>query len=412
MGRPRYRSRDINLVERKSEDYYRFGTPKTTITSMKVGGSEHTEDTVRSDHRAKPYRNADIGGPFDCAKLRVSGVEDFNLSRTSTGGTLNTSMSGVLLPNADVKSLIRYQNGLQTIPPMEYRTTAGRSYEDLLAMGATAIDRTIPTAPNVSVAQTLGELKEGLPSLFGKAILKRGDFGGEYLNYQFGIAPTISDIRAYAETARKTEEILSQWRRDSGRRVRRRYTFPIETSVTQTSTSGQNPVSLNQTVIADLARNGIVTTTTETYVKTWFSGQYRYYIPKTTVHFLEKLQDMNRLYGLVPDISTAWELLPFSWLIDWQSNMGSVISNAARLGQDGLALTYGYVMCHSRVKYHVVWKGQLRVGNTWVDAQVPATIDVDRKQRIRASPYGAGWNVQELSPQQIAILAALGLSRR
>lgn len=135
-------------------------------------------------------------------------------------------------------------------------------------------------------------------------------------------------------------------------------------------------------------------------------------MPPQANTFLRKLKEYNRLFGVIPTPKTAWELTPFSWLLDWGGNFGDVITNVSQLGQDGLVLTYGYVMCHSKVTYDYVWKGRVYVGNIPTPTQVTNRVVIDVKQRQGANPYGLGWTTSELTPKQLSILAALGISYR
>lgn len=102
----------------------------------------------------------------------------------------------------------------------------------------------------------------------------------------------------------------------------------------------------------------------------------------------------------------VWELTPFSWLVDWVSNVGSFMKNVSYIGRDGLVLRYCYAM-HS-------WEAEIRVENSVRIAQSPGlgpisgTWNSNAKLRIRATPYGFGLTLDSFTPKQWAILAALG----
>lgn len=390
---------------------YEHGYGKTSFGSgdLVSGRLESTRD-VSQKGGWKSSPREDKGHPFYSVKLAVVPHSEVNAYTVSPYGDRLWYASGPALPSLATWHAIAYLNGLRTIDGGAYADLEKTEWATLRALGATAISRTIPNAPSVSVAQTLGELREGLPSIIGRS-LKKGDLGGEYLNYQFGIAPTISDVQGYLETSRRAEEILAQWKRDSGRRVRRRYTFPAQEETYTVSGSGYPYVGATQ-LNAYLSQQGTITRTTKLRRNVWFSGAYRYYVPPSATRLLEKAREINRLYGVVPTAETAWELLPWSWLVDWNVNLGDVISNLSAFQRDDLVLTYGYIMSHARVEHEIVWRGPIRYGNAWQDTRIAATVYVDIKQRERASPYGLGWTGGSYSARQLAILAALGIASR
>jgi hypothetical protein len=149
--------------------------------------------------------------------------------------------------------------------------------------------------------------------------------------------------------------------------------------------------------------------------KTWFSGAYSYVMPPPPQNFLERLDrwdaEANKLYGtrLTPD--TVWNLAPWSWAADWFSNAGDFLANASAFSNDSLVLKYGYVMRQTESRQEANWQGYI---NTPSGVQLVSANEVKgcrTKLRIRATPFGFGIDLDSLSPKQIAITAALGISR-
>jgi hypothetical protein len=114
--------------------------------------------------------------------------------------------------------------------------------------------------------------------------------------------------------------------------------------------------------------------------------------------------------GLDPSPDTVWNLAPWSWAADWFTNAGDVVSNLSDFASGGLVMAYGYMMEHSSVtdSYRLADHTGLipMMGK-------PRSLDVvtETKLRIRANPFGFGVAWDGLSPFQLSILAALGLSR-
>lgn len=108
---------------------------------------------------------------------------------------------------------------------------------------------------------------------------------------------------------------------------------------------------------------------------------------------------------------TLWNITPWTWLADWFANSGDVISNISAVGADNLVMRYGYLMQEATRKYLTVHSGF-----TALETDVPSTFSgaavYTAKSRIGASPYGFGLTMGDFTPRQVAILAAIGITRR
>jgi hypothetical protein len=112
--------------------------------------------------------------------------------------------------------------------------------------------------------------------------------------------------------------------------------------------------------------------------------------------------------------------MPWSWLIDWFSNVGDVIANLSSNGIADLTYDYAYLMRHASTRTE--WSLQIPQHKIAIFDGVPA-VDLPRsstgsvtelketKERVAATPFGFGVQFDDLSVRQIAILSALGLSR-
>lgn len=72
---------------------------------------------------------------------------------------------------------------------------------------------------------------------------------------------------------------------------------------------------------------------------------------------------------------------------------------------------YGYVMCHTEVEKTYVWRGTLRENNADTPNSITAVVRKTIKQRARVSPFGVHFTGLDLTPKQLAILAALGIAK-
>jgi len=298
---------------------------------------------------------------------------------------------------------------------------------ELFGLGGTAIKRTMPLSPDLDLTVTFGELlKDGVPSMIGSQLLRRQTLSrkdylkrssGEFLNIQFGILPLARDISALANAARRSAMQIKQMYRDSQRTIRRRYDFPVQETVTETvlGTANQPYVWAGNYPDTFLNTGTLVRRRTERR-ETWFSGRYRYYLPKGDglADKAERwLAEADRLNGVKITPETLWNLYPWTWLSDWFLTLGNVVSNVSRMGSDRIALQYGYIMRRTLIKDEFILTG-CRAGGPVVGkpiSDIRTTITYERKVRYPASPYGFGLSTAEFTPQQWAILGALGITR-
>lgn len=307
---------------------------------------------------------------------------------------------------------------------------------ELLALGTTAIARTRPDVSPASVTQFAVELKrEGIPfakklsieefrrilNVFEKKGVKKGsDKAADYfLENQFGLAPMVRDLMAFSRVASGGLSTLENLLANNGKLIRRRYRFPHETF---SSESGQtSPLSFNPFTVGggnqleqyyDGGWRGY--TQARTSRKTWFSGAYQIHMPTDKEPMSRLHEAVNKLrwdYGLEMDFSTMWNLAPWSWLIDWQTNLGDVIQNISKMSDESVVLHYGYVMQETVTTYTTEGSGVFNK-NTEPNRGLPAfALKVHQKRRLRATPYGFGLSFGSLSTNQKAILAALGITR-
>lgn len=281
---------------------------------------------------------------------------------------------------------------------------------DLVTAGTTAIARTVPTNPTFSAAATLGELREGLPAIPGMTALRKGvnpkSLSGEYLNLEFGIKPMLGDLQKFLDARKKADKVLDQLYRDSGRLVRRKYSFPPDEQVKTEVFQRVYPWAPG--VNAYIVSPGTLTRTTKTSTKYWFSGAYTYLFPRQE-GWHRKVAELEKTYGVVPDISDLYQLTPWSWAVDWFSNTGDLVSNLNSFSSDNLVLRYGYIMCRKTIDVSEVYEGVFAGSSRTYTLR--SSYRYVSKQREKATPYGFGLKESALSLRQKAIISALGISR-
>lgn len=352
-------------------------------------------------------KGQDIGGPF------VTQRQDYG------GGDQNFHLYRPLAPTG------YHYKGVQTIKASfnsaHFPDALASSDSDLNQKGATAIARCEPTNPAFSTSTFLGEvLREGVPKMIGQGTFEsKGRYfhslGDEYLNVQFGWAPFKRDVEKFLHAVTHSTEVLRQYRRDSGKNIRRRYVFPSDTPESKTvELSDSYPAPLLPTSLYLTGHGpGKLRYTDSSSTRTWFSGCFTYYSNFGDSQFDKMMQyyeKAQRLLGIEITPEVLWNLTPWSWAADWFTNAGDVLHNISALAFHGLVIRYGYIMETTTVTrvYNLddIWY----TSEPWSHG-FSQTFSTTRKVRGVANPFGFGVKMEDLSPYQISILAALGISR-
>lgn len=311
------------------------------------------------------------------------------------------------VPHAAVEHVADWSNAFEYGP--DSSTPA-----ELDALGTTAISRCIPTNPLFNAAAFVGELREGLPK-FGidtwkdrTAIARNA--GSDYLNYQFGWKPLVSDIQKFAYVVKNANRITKQYEADSGKLLKRRYDFPGEETSSHDEWTGRYPAPLWDYSLFRPDHVGRLRRYRTKRTRRWLEATFTYYLPPVGTRARD-LAIANKLYGirLTPDV--VWQLTPWSWAADWVSNIGDVASNISAFASDGLVMPHAYMMEETSARQEwildqVGYKSYSGMQN------FRQTFTVTVKQRRRATPFGFGFDFDGLTNRQTAILSALAISRR
>lgn len=281
------------------------------------------------------------------------------------------------------------------------------SDSELDADGTTAIARTEPTDPVFGMTTALGEIiTGGLPAIPTQAtkeqVRRANKAGSEYLNAEFGWAPLVNDLRTFAYAVNESDKIIQNYKKGSGIWLKRSYMFPEEVESADTAIG----VNVKPAVSALGPYQGHEFC--QISRRKWFEGAFMYHVPSPSTQ-LGKISYYGslarKLLGVEITPEVAWNLAPWSWAADWFGNAGDVMHNVSALGRDGLVMRYGYMMCHTR-RMRVV-----SATSEWIHGQATMTEVEETKLRRPATPYGFGVNFDSLSASQVAVIAALGLSR-
>lgn len=150
--------------------------------------------------------------------------------------------------------------------------------------------------------------------------------------------------------------------------------------------------------------------------RVWAVGSFKYFRPEFDIALLNddsfqmwaSVQRLLTLYGANITPTLLYKITPWTWLIDWFTNLGDHIQRLDDFVQDGITSRYLYVMDTEEQ-----WQTKTCVLN-FFSGSVSVNFQrrlVTKQRRAADSPYGfnAPWN--NLSLRQFAILGAIGISQ-
>lgn len=184
------------------------------------------------------------------------------------------------------------------------------------------VSRSHPFAPVFSIPVAIKEMAE-LASLFKIATDSFGNMiGSGYLNYRFGWQAFLRDLKTLSEITKSLEYRIRDFNRllEKGhlrRRVKLNHEL-WETTQTNVATHSAYGVQIRSTL-------------KHTYsLTTW--GTLQWGLTDRTAIPVDELAKFNLAWTTIFDIKdldaqTVWELIPFSWLVDYFINIGDLLGS-------------------------------------------------------------------------------------
>lgn len=271
--------------------------------------------------------------------------------------------------------------------------------------------QTNPGRATVSVPTFVGELRDfpGLLKSAGDAVFsvtRRGRrsrrAASAYLGYQFGLAPLIADISTFLEfeshVSKRVKELEAMWKNGGIRRRRTMFSGVASVGVDAfTAESG----------LGEVVKIHIIHTTRVVRWATvrWVPTQ----IPKFSggddaINYARRM--VAGLGGSYSALETAWNLMPWSWLIDWCFGVSYFIE--AYNNSVPCSATRGCVMTYTRSE-ETSRRTQVPP-NSWVSGGT-GRKRLETKERLVVAA-GVNTNLPFLSGKQLSILGALAVARR
>lgn len=404
------------------------------------------------------FSKTDTGHPFATFKMSVSQPYATISKRSGTASRWETDVSPAMMlpfPNfsdpfgsafveADIKRRFTYFSWpstggylLPTAPSLSNQIVSN-AVKNSVASGVIASAN--PWKPKANLATSALELLMlDIPSftknleryMFDIQSLKK-TASNDWLNAWFGWVPLMTDIRATIESLMKLHMLLYSYDEDS-RRTRggdlgtwsrivstgpeglgqMRFGSPLATGVLSDpyfkADSSSRPILSPANIPSS---DGAWSRSVRVHADFRFAARFhRGATPNGKERgFLEKATE---LLGLEVTPAVLWELTPWTWLLDWGSNLGSVAANLSQLDWSNVLLDYAYLTFCVTTEGQATWKGPTALSNGLVMSHNYVASSFTSRELIReqASPYGFSVSWDGLTPFQLSILAALGMSR-
>lgn len=279
-----------------------------------------------------------------------------------------------------------------------------------------AIAAAHPGAPHVALPVFLFELKDvprmlkhamnrarvlanaaggDTPSAIKRYLGNPSNPAEDWLNYNFGWRPFVSDISSIYSVA--------DWMHSRAKMMRgfspiitRRSNLGSNISVTR-----NNNIVFDSTITSWFGTDKITTTTKKWCVSHWVKDPMRFNAALSTDH-----QYLRRhALGLNFAFSHLWDAMPWSWLVDWFTDAGSVIH--ALQNRMGIRFLNASVMTNTRAVREIWPKPPRRDNMTSGSAQIAK----ETKSRSPTTPSILPSSIPYLGTGQLATLAALAVTR-
>jgi hypothetical protein len=251
----------------------------------------------------------------------------------------------------------------------------------------------------------------------------------QFINEQFGWAPFVKDVVDLLSNIVNFSERMQRLSAENGQWIRRRATL-VNNTENKMISSGEGCFIYPGNVIGGsdwtLFYDPAVPYTPPKWEvfeeKVTFStavGSFRYWLPEfagpTNSPFWDKINAVRRtldLFGVRASPSNIYKAIPWTWLIDWVSNTGELIQLIQDQTLDSMAAKY-MSLSHHQVTTRTYRQYMPFNASSGGPKFFDFTQITDIKQRKMSSdPFSFNLDATVLSSRQLAILGALGISRK
>lgn len=416
---------------------------KTLITSKYLNLAQGVyEECMDENHGRPPYHT---GGPFFLLRDYRSADLVASADIKPVGVVNSTTKRGYV--GAFVLNKWPSLAALGTIPSSYNDYSSPLNPDDLSGAGNVAYNKLRPKVAKVGLAQTLLEMRDlprtlkttagGLATLWTAlggnargARMKLGlrpppstgreaakDLADHYINHEFGWRPLLKDLTDLYNLIDRYHTTVSAMKRSNGKWAKRSFAEPeiLSDVIVHDSNYLKSHTLYRAALLPSLAVESRASMSVHRIKSTrvWYEGRFRIYRPEfdDDVQMNDQVRSARQflaLAGLNANPVTLYKVTPWTWLADWFGNFGGQLQALQDWANGETASKYMYIMreiIDSYVYTGVQWynTGDAVSGTT-------STYRVVKRRSSASSPFGFSLT-GDLSPRQLAILGALGISR-
>jgi len=236
----------------------------------------------------------------------------------------------------------------------------------------------------------------------------------QFLNVAFGWVPFINDLLSLDKVINFWHNFVVQKTKMNGVPVRKRVTLLDETTSSELA-SGFGCPNFPVSFPIDFFRKGPSWSLREEInTRVTGVGNFTYYRPEFDADLVTYNSQWSQamrfltITGLRISPRHLYNAIPWTWLIDWFTNLGDWIGYLGDLWQDQLVCHYCYCMQARRKMRTVITS--LPFHDQPVQLGFSRVLE-SKERKGNTSPFGFGLSWDSLSSRQAAILAALGISK-
>jgi hypothetical protein len=264
-------------------------------------------------------------------------------------------------------------------------------------------------------AQTFSNIWRELGGRRTGRIMSPKSVADNFLNFQFGWKPFIGDLRNFDYVIQNYHQLSASRKERNNKWIRKR--VPLKTGIpVKTLIDQGNGYKLDPFLSIPDYFSGQPTWQIWEEVTSHVTavGSFKYYLSEFDANLPEFNSGWNQVMrvldvtGFRINPSNLYKATPWTWAIDWVTNVGDHVDHLNDIWLDNVACKYCYVMQRQvKTRKFMVnmpfWSGALSMSFSQV---------IETTQRDEASsPYGFSLSWDNLTPTQMAIAGALGISR-
>jgi len=387
-------------------------------------------------HKGPPYK---VGGPFRMLKMNLNyDNKVYSFGRVESVPKDSTLVGGIMPPPE-----VLWEMGDLFQNPYAVSFNGGRYFSSLDDYHDRAWNKLKPKLEQAGGFVFLYELRDLPRSLetsagFFKnawqqwlttpAVLRGRDWrrighvmprevADHWINHQFGWAPFIADILKLRDTMLNVRAQANALAAENGKWVKKRVTVldDFGSMMVRSVNSGNFIPGYTVTIPWKYLSGDVKYEIWDDYrYRIYATGEFSYYRPEFDSgrpdfdSAFNRLQQLLTLWGLRVTPAHLYAITPWSWLVDWFTGLGNWLGYLQDSFLDSLVGRECYIM----KKTHITRSFRIAVPFKTGSRNFIFTREIVCKHRDPfSSPYGPSISWGGLSPRQLSILAALGLTR-